>query len=115
MKEDQFARMMASMMATIQAIPQAAQPVPQHTGGRPHRYLDDKMFSRLSKFGGVENEWKEWDFNFQIISKSASGDIKTIFSYMEGAKLGEGWREMLEDKVRARAQATAMDPELLMN
>ena len=115
MTEEQFGRLMASMAASMQANQPAAQPVPQSAAVRPHRYLEDRMFTRLSKFGGVEKEWKEWDFNFQIILKAASGDIKTIFSYMEGTKLGEGWKDILEDKVRARALVTATDPELLMN
>ena len=115
MTEEQFGRLMASMAASMQANQPAAQPVPRSAAVRPPRYLEDRMFTRLSKFGGVEKEWKEWDFNFQIILKAASGDIKTIFSYMEGTKLGEGWEDILQDKVRPRALVTATDPELLMN
>jgi len=69
------------------------------------RVLEDKMFSRRKKYTGVEKEWKEWDFNFQLIVQGASFHIKNIFKLMEGTRLGEDWDQTIRNNISAIAGA----------
>ena len=69
------------------------------------RVLEDKMFSRMSKYTGVEKDWKEWNFNFQLILHGASANIKKIFELMEGTTLGEEWDQTMKNKIGAIAGA----------
>ena len=71
------------------------------------RTLDDRMFMRMSKFAGVEKEWKEWDFNFKIIVKGASNNFTRMFEVLEGTKLGEAWEETIKAKIAGVAGVLA--------
>ena len=91
---------------TAATATRAEVPKPEY---QPKRRLEDKMFNRLGKFGGVEKQWKEWDFNFQIILKSASSDLKVIFELMAGTTYSDTWAKEIEDKVKLRAQENNRD------
>ena len=88
------------MMAMLAAATEAKAEIPKPEY-QPRRILEDKMFNRLGKFGGVEKQWKEWDFNFQIILKSASSDLKVIFELMAGTTYSDTWAKEIEEKVYA--------------
>ena len=76
--------------------------------------LEDKMFTRLAKYSGVEKEWKEWDFNFQIMVKGASWEFKRCFDLMEGLKLGDDWNDMIRAKVGVLAGGVNVDGAMLV-
>ena len=75
--------------------------------GNVKRVLEDKIFSRMTKYGGVEKDWKEWDFNLQLILHGVSSNIKRIFEVMEGTTLGENWDETMKGKIGAIAGVSA--------
>jgi hypothetical protein len=87
MSAEQFNAMMATMQELARAMAlQAAASTPtggQREGGHVKRTIETKAFNRLAKFAKGEEQWKEYNFEFQVILGSESPDMRNTLKVIE--------------------------------
>ena len=79
--EEQFQLLMQHVMPTVQnqILQQAAATTPS---GRK-RTLHPKCFSRLDKFAGGEEKWREWSYDFRMATATQNATVFEILNWIE--------------------------------
>ena len=79
--EEQFQLLMQHVMPTVQnqIMQQAAATTPS---GRK-RTLHPKCFSRLDKFAGGEEKWREWSYDFRMATATQNATVFEILNWIE--------------------------------
>ena len=52
-------------------------------GNGERQVLNHQLFANLEKFGGEENKWKEWSFNFRIALNSHGRRLQNVWGGIE--------------------------------
>ena len=81
--EDQFAQLIALISGQLQAASGRAEAGIGH--GR--RMLETKWFSRVDKFEGGEEKWKEWMFDFKVAVKAQNEKVERAMRMIERSVL----------------------------
>ena len=53
------------------------------TSSHSRRTLDPKGVTRVDTFGGKENQWREWSFQFKVAIKAMEGKVAEILTKAE--------------------------------
>ena len=105
---DDFARAMQDMMrqfvTQLQSDAALRTPVGQTGGGvtSPSKLIH-KQYSKVEKFGGASNEWKEWHFQFIVATKAAALDVGQVLEALEPIKMDE----VTDDIIRRNIDASS--------
>ena len=99
--EEQFQLLMQHVMPTVQnqIMQQAAATTPS---GRK-RTLHPKCFSRLDKFAGGEEKWREWSYDFRMATATQNATVFEILNWIE------------ENGEHTFGEIMQMDPEGIKN
>ena len=99
--EEQFQLLMQHVMPTVQnqIMQQAAATAPP---GRK-RTLHPKCFSRLDKFAGGEEKWREWSYDFRMATATQNATVFEILNWIE------------ENGEHTFGEIMQMDPEGIKN
>ena len=105
--EEQFQLFMQHVMPTVQnQIMQQVQQPPGAAATTPSgrkRTLHPKCFSRLDKFAGGEEKWREWSYDFRMATATQNATVFEILNWIE------------ENGEHTFGEIMQMDPEGIQN